>query len=225
MKDGGFLFLGKSETAGEYVNLFKPVASAEKIYTKAEGKVEDLAPPTFNIPNIQNISLKNIHAGMMVDDTSSSDSRYMRFLEEHLPASVSSTRTTPRCTSSAITATSSPWRGKASLNFFHMLCKDLSLAAATPSRAAATSTPPSPTRTSRGLPLRPKVINLTVEPVQRAGEENELVAVFFREGTMPAGGVVEKYDLDATAARRMRAERGVPGVQSDLRPPSSGWRR
>ena len=58
------MFLGKSETAGEYVNLFKPVCSTEKIYVhKAEGKVEDLAPPTFNIPNIQNLSLKNIHAG------------------------------------------------------------------------------------------------------------------------------------------------------------------
>ncbi|MCB6322889.1 hypothetical protein LI317_28375, partial [Bacteroides thetaiotaomicron] len=32
LKNGGFLFLGKSETAGEYVNLFKPVCSAEKIY-------------------------------------------------------------------------------------------------------------------------------------------------------------------------------------------------
>ena len=54
------LFLGKSETAGEYVSLFKPVCSAEKIYIhKGEGKVEDLAPPTFTIPNIHALSLRS----------------------------------------------------------------------------------------------------------------------------------------------------------------------
>lgn len=41
LKNNGYLFLGKSETAGEYVSLFKPVCSAEKIYLhKVEGKVE-----------------------------------------------------------------------------------------------------------------------------------------------------------------------------------------
>ena len=222
LKNGGFLFLGKSETAGEYVNLFKPVASAEKIYIhKAEGKVEDLAPPTFNIPNIQNISLKNIHAGMMVDDTSSSDSRYMRFLEEHLPASVviDENDTAPHFFGNySDFLTLAP--GKASLNFFHMLCKDLSLAAATAiSRCRNEHTAITYTDIAVDCPSGRKVINLTVEPVSNeAGEENELVAVFFREGTMPAGGVVEKYDLDATAARRIaELEREFQVSQSDLR--------
>ena len=41
LKNNGYLFLGKSETAGEYINLFKPVCSTEKIYIhKSEGKVE-----------------------------------------------------------------------------------------------------------------------------------------------------------------------------------------
>ena len=38
LKDGGYLFLGKSESAGEYANLFKPVCGPEKIYLhKGEG--------------------------------------------------------------------------------------------------------------------------------------------------------------------------------------------
>ena len=64
LKNNGYLFLGKSETAGEYVSLFKPVCSSEKIYIhKGEGKVEDLTPPAFNIPNIQAISPTSIRAG------------------------------------------------------------------------------------------------------------------------------------------------------------------
>ena len=39
LKKGGYLFLGKSETAGEYTNVFAPLCGAEKIYAhKGEGK-------------------------------------------------------------------------------------------------------------------------------------------------------------------------------------------
>ena len=64
LKNNGYLFLGKSESASEYASVFQPVCSAEKIYIhKGEGKVEDLTPPAFNIPTIQTISLKSIHTG------------------------------------------------------------------------------------------------------------------------------------------------------------------
>ena len=222
LKNGGFLFLGKSETAGEYVSLFKPVCSAEKIYLhKAEGKVEDLAPPTFNIPNVQNIALKNIHAGMSQSDDTTEESRYTRFLEHHLPASVvigEDDTVLHFFGDYNQYLTLAP--GRASLNFFSMLCKDLSLVAATAiSRCRNEHTAITYTDIAVDCPSGRKVINLTVEPVSNeAGEENELVAVFFREGAMPAGGVVEKYDLDATAARRIaELEREFQVSQSDLR--------
>ena len=50
--------------------------------------MEDLAPPTFNIPNIQNLSLKNIHAGITQSGEPTDERRYTRFLERYLPASV-----------------------------------------------------------------------------------------------------------------------------------------
>ena len=57
LKSGGYLFLGKSETAGEYSSVFKPVCGAEKIYLhKGEGKVDEFTPPSFNIPNVNTIS-------------------------------------------------------------------------------------------------------------------------------------------------------------------------
>ena len=223
LKNGGFLFLGKSETAGEYVNLFKPVCSAEKIYLhKAEGKVEDLAPPTFNIPNIQNISLKNIHAGMSQNSESAVESRYTRFLERHLPASVvlSENDTVLHFFGSySDYLTLAP--GKATLNFFQMLCKDLSLVASTAvSRCRTEHTAITYTDIAVDTPSGRKVINLLVEPIPGQEGDDELVSVLFLESGAPeeAGGVVEKYDLDATAARRISdLEREFQVSQNDLR--------
>lgn len=223
LKNGGFLFMGKSETAGEYVNLFKPVCSAEKIYLhKAEGKVEDLAPPTFNIPNITNISLKNIHAGMSQNSESAVESRYTRFLERHLPASVvlSENDTVLHFFGSySDYLTLAP--GKATLNFFQMLCKDLSLVASTAvSRCRTEHTAITYTDIAVDTPSGRKVINLLVEPIPGQEGDDELVSVLFLESGAPeeAGGVVEKYDLDATAARRISdLEREFQVSQNDLR--------
>ncbi len=222
LKNGGYLFLGKSETAGEYVNLFKPVCSAEKIYVhKAEGKVEDLTPPTFNIPNIQAISLKNIHAGMSKSDEGADESRYTRFLEEFLPASVVvGEDDTVLHFFGNYTDYLSLAPGKATLNFFSMLCKDLSLVAATAlSRCRTEHTAVTYTDIAVDCPSGRKVINLTVQPIPaESGEESNLAAVLFLEHTAPAGGVVEKYDVDATAARRIAdLEREFQVSQSDLR--------
>ncbi len=57
LKNGGYLFLGKSETANEYSDVFKSACSSEKIYIhNSAGKAERLAPPVFNIPNVQPIT-------------------------------------------------------------------------------------------------------------------------------------------------------------------------
>lgn len=71
------------------MNLFKPVCSAEKIYIhKGEGKVEDLTPPAFNIPNIQAISPSSIRAVSAQGDNSNEELKYTKFLETFLPPSV-----------------------------------------------------------------------------------------------------------------------------------------
>lgn len=223
LKNGGFLFLGKSETAGEYVNLFKPVCSAEKIYVhKAEGKVEDLAPPTFNIPNIQNISLKSIRAGMSRTEETAVENRYVRFLERHLPAAVV---LTAENTVLHFFGNYSDYLalapGRASLNFFHMLSQDLALVSATAiSRCRNEHTAITYTDIAVDCPSGRRVISLTVEPIPNEPDEDDgLVAVVFQEHAAPAvEGKVEKFDLDATAARRITdLEREFQESQNDLR--------
>ena len=223
LKNGGFLFLGKSETAGEYVNLFKPVCSAEKIYVhKAEGKVEDLAPPTFNIPNIQNISLKGLQSGLRQNDESQVESRYVRFLERHLPATVvlNGDNTVLHFFGSYNDYMAlSP--GKASLNFFHMVSEDLSLVAATAiSRCRSEHSAITYTGIVVDCPSGRRIISLTVEPIPGDSEEDDgLVAVIFQENTEAVvDGEIEKFDLDATAARRIAdLEREFQESQNDLR--------
>ena len=223
LKNGGFLFLGKSETAGEYVNLFKPVCSAEKIYVhKVEGKVEDLAPPTFNIPNIQNISLKSIRAGMSQGEETAVENRYVRFLERHLPATVVlSADNTALHFFGNYSDYLALAPGRASLNFFHMLSEDLSLVSATAiSRCRSEHTAITYTDITVDCPSGRKVISLTVEPIPNdPNEDDGLVAVIFQEHTVPAvEGEVEKFNLDATAARRITdLEREFQESQNDLR--------
>ena len=224
LKNGGFLFLGKSETAGEYVSLFKPVCSAEKIYLhKAEGKVEDLAPPTFNIPNVQNISLKNIHAGMSQTDETAVESRYTRFLEHYLPASVvlSEDDTVLHFFGSYNDyLTLAP--GKASLNFFQMLCRDLSLVAATAvSRCRTERSAITYTDIAVDTASGRKVIDLTVEPIPGGGGGRLRPGGRPLPGGPPGGG--EGHGGEIRPGRHggpadLRPGAGVPGVpERDLR--------
>ena len=105
--------------------------------------------------------------------------------------------------------------GRATLNFFSMLNKDLNLVAATAlSRCRAEHTAITYTDIAVDCPSGRKVIDLTVQPIPTAsGEESELTAVLFLENRpTEQGGVVEKYDLNATAARRIaELGTGIPG--------------
>lgn len=223
LKNNGYLFLGKSETASEYANLFKPVCGPEKIYIhKGEGKVEDLTPPTFSIPNIQAISLKSPHALSGSSENQGQETMYTRFLETFLPASVVLDET-----DSVIhffgnyTDYFSLAPGKATLNFFSMINKDLSLVAATAlSRCRESHGPVTYTDIVVDCPSGRKMVDLVVQPVPAApGEESTLTAVLILENRHPnPGGITEKYDVDATAARRIAdLEREFQVSQSDLR--------
>ncbi len=223
LKNNGYLFLGKSETAGEYVSLFKPICSAEKIYLhKGEGKVEDLTPPTFNIPNIHALSLKSIQNSGETGENPASETLYTQFLEMFLPASVVINEND---TILHFFGNYSDYLhlapGKATLNFFSMVCEDLSLVAATAvSRCRAEHAPVTYTDITVDCPQGRRVIDLTVQPIPDASDHaNELIAILFLENKIDSpGGIIEKYDIDATAARRIAdLEHEFQVSQSDLR--------
>ena len=223
LKKNGYLFLGKSETAGEYVGVFKPVCGAEKIYIhKGEGKVEDLTPPTFSIPNIQAISLKSLHMGSMPNDDAASEGKYTKFLETFLPASVVlNEENTVLHFFGGYDDYLTLAPGKATLNFFSMLNKSLALVASTAlSRSRNEHTSVTYTDIVVDCPSGQKVIDLVVEPIPaEPGEESSLTAVLFLERRHEVfGGIQEKYDIDATAARRIAdLEREFQDSQNDLR--------
>lgn len=218
------LFLGKSETAGEYVSLFKPVCSAEKIYIhKGEGKVEDLAPPTFTIPNIHALSLRSPSTAIGQPENSTAESLYLKCMEKFMPASVvldEDDTVLHFFGNYADYLTIAP--GKATLNFFSMLHKDLSLVATTAlSRSRLEHSPVTYTDVVVDCGNERRTIDLVVQPVPDTEneEQNKLTAVLFLEDRKAeTGGIREKYDIDATAARRIaELEREFQMSQSDLR--------
>ena len=218
------LFLGKSETAGEYVSLFRPVCSAEKIYIhKGEGKVEDLAPPTFTIPNIHALSLRSPSTAIGQPENSTAENLYLKCMEKFMPASVvldEDDTVLHFFGNYADYLTIAP--GKATLNFFSMLHKDLSLVATTAlSRSRLEHSPVTYTDVVVDCGSERRTIDLVVQPVPDTEneEQNKLTAVLFLEDRKAeTGGIQEKYDIDATAARRIaELEREFQMSQSDLR--------
>ncbi len=214
LKKNGYLFLGKSETAGEYVNLFKPVLSTEKIYIhKAEGKVEDLSTPSFSIPsihNITNVGVKNITNNA---DDEQAESLYTHFLESFLPTSVvidENDDVIHFFGSYRDYLTLAP--GKATFNFFSMLNQDLKLVAATAvsrcrNEKKAITYKDIVTDTKDGR----KVIDLSVQHINDD-------SLFLENRVKEIEGTVEKYEVDETAQRRIaELEREFSISQRDLK--------
>ncbi|MGI6007327.1 MAG: chemotaxis protein CheB [Ruminococcus sp.] len=133
LKKGGYLFLGKSETAGEYSSVFMPVCSAEKIYIhKGEGKVDDFVPTSFHIPSIQNLSPRSVNVTERDSSDYTLESTYVHFLENFLPASVvvnESNNVIHFFGRYHDYLTIAP--GKATFNLFSMINQDLSLVTST----------------------------------------------------------------------------------------------
>lgn len=208
LKRNGYLFLGKSETAGEFSNVFRPVCSVEKIYIhKGEGKVDEFTPPAFNIPNIHTVMPRTSPSADRESSDYALENSYLQFLERFLPASVVLNE------SNNIIHFFGNYQeymsiaaGKASFNFFVMINKDLSLAASTAlNRCRSEHTAVTYTGIAADCASGRKMVNLTVAPVPGKGKtETGLVAVLFVENkNMEIDGITEKYDVDSTAARRI----------------------
>lgn len=208
LKNEGFLFLGKSETAGEYGNVFRTLCSVEKIYIhKGEGKVEEFTPPAFNIPNIHTISPRI--SGTVDRETGeyTLENTYIQFLEKFLPASVvlnESNNVIHFFGDYQEFMSIAP--GKATFNFFAMINRDLSLVASTAiNRCRFEHTTVTYTGIAADCASGRKVVDLTVAPVPgKTKDETGLVAVLFVENrSVEPEGITEKYDVNTTAARRI----------------------
>ena len=208
LKNNGFLFLGKSETAGEYGNVFRTLCSVEKIYIhKGEGKVDEFTPPAFNIPNIHTVSPRVSGSADRETGSYTLENTYIQFLEKFLPASVilnESNNVIHFFGDYQEYMSIAP--GKATFNFFAMINRDFSLVASTAiNRCRSEHTAVTYTGITADCATGRKTVDLTVAPVPgKTKEETGLVAVLFVENRMmEEEGVTEKYDVDTTAARRI----------------------
>ena len=226
LKNGGYLFLGKSETAGEYSSVFRPICNAEKIYIhKGEGKVDELTPPSFHIPNIRTIAPKTISMADREGREYAMESTYVHFLESFLPASVvlNESNNVIHFFGNYVDYLSiAP--GKATFNFFSMINKDLSLVASTAlNRCRSEHISVTYTGITVDCPTGRKIVDLTVSPIPgNDREDTGLIAVLFFENKNQSAavdsGISEKYDVDTTAARRISdLEQELHESQNDLK--------
>ncbi|WP_455138799.1 chemotaxis protein CheB [Thermophilibacter sp.] len=208
LKNGGYLFLGKSETANEYPDVFQPACSTEKIYVhNGAGKMESPVPTTFNLPSVQAVMPRQAHVEKRPSNGYGLESLYTRYLEQFLPASVmvNEANDVIHFFGNYLDYVSiAP--GRATFNLFTIINHDLALAASTAlSRCRAENVTVTYEDISVQTPSGPRVIDLVVAPVTMpASVEAQLTAVLFRETrAIPADGVVEKYDINETTARRI----------------------
>ena len=89
LKDGGYLFLGKSESANDVSDVFVPVCGTERIYAHVgEGKMPDTLASSFSVqlpptPTNNGSALHDVR-----EDGEQVDKLYSTFLERFLPPSV-----------------------------------------------------------------------------------------------------------------------------------------
>ena len=225
LKNGGYLFLGKSETANEYSDVFKPACSAEKIYIHSStGKMDNLVPPAFSIPNIQPVTPRISGLQSAEHQEYEMETLYTRFLETYMPASLvldDSNNVVHFFGNYMDYVSIAP--GKASFNLFHIINKDLSLAASTAlSRWRAERTSVTYSDITVDTPVGRKAVSLSVHPIPMPGaEESGLTAMLFTDSRNPVEeeeGIREKYDINTTAARRITdLEQELQESQNDLR--------
>lgn len=223
LKNGGYLFLGKSETASEYSKVFTPVSIAEKIYMhRSDAKMDDLMPPAFNIPNIQTAIPSATGLAHREENNLAMENVYSHFLEKFLPASVvvdDQNNILHFFGGYSDYLNLAP--GKATFNFFTLVNKDINLVSSTAinrcrmEKKAVTYTGVSvDTLTGR------RVIDLSVQPIIDSSDiDTGLLAILFVEhGETTLDGIVEKYDINITAAQRITdLEHELQVSQNDLR--------
>lgn len=210
LKNGGYLFLGKSETASEYTAVFKPVASQEKIYVHiAEGNVDDLQTPVFKVPSYFPVVPNHHKVQSSEDQQQKFDALYVKYMERFLPPSVViDAHNEVVHFFGSISEFINIVPGKASFNLFSMINKDLNLIASTAINRCRTEHKSfTYTDIVVDLPRGRKLLDLSVHPMNPENNDDDsglIVVLFLEHAHQQADERVEKYDINHTAAQRIR---------------------
>lgn len=224
LKDGGYLFLGKSESANDVSDVFVPVCGTERIYAHmGEGKMPDNVQTAYNVqipptPTSVGVALRDVR-----EDGEDLDKLYSTFLERFLPPSVvidESNQAIHFFGDYSKYLSISP--GKASFSIFNLVHEDLSLAASAAisrcrSEEQAVTYTDIAVRTNDGV----KHVAMTVQPLwEYSPQLLGMIALVFSDhtGREIEEGESERYDIEKTAARRIAyLENELQNTQNELK--------
>lgn len=224
LKDGGYLFLGKSETANDVSDVFVPVSSVERIYAHVgEGKMPDSLTTAYTVQAPLNPTTATMIARESREENDQIEKLYTGYLERFLPPSVvidESNQAVHFFGDYNLYLSISP--GKASFSIFNLVHEDLSLAASTAisrcrSEEAAVTYTDIAVRTSEGV----HHVDMTVQPLWEIDPAlSGMIALVFADHTQtaPEAEISERYDIEKTAARRISyLENELQSTQNDLK--------
>lgn len=209
LKNGGFLFLGKSETSGEFSEVFIPICPLEKIYKhNVDGHSPDLIPITYSTPKVYPAQASDGDDLHKVKPYSDAEESYVEFLEDYMPPAVVINE------SNNLVHIFGDFgkflhmtKGEVNLNIFRLITDKLSLVVSTAlnkarvERSQVTYTDICVTNTEG----KDVVIDLTVAPfINKRGIDMGLTAIIFGcKDEKNHYGFVEQYDINKTAAQRI----------------------
>lgn len=207
LKSTGYLFLGKSETAGEYSDVFVPVCMQEKIYRhNMLGHAPEFVHIPYTTPKMPQ-PIASSEEPRPEKPLHTTEDAYCQFLELFLPPSVVINE------HNNIVHIFGEFgdylhltKGRALLNIFNLISGDLSLVVSTGLNKARSE---KIRVTYKGIDVIGKEgatrVDLVVQPIQdRRGLDTGLTAIVFSgQNTTEQTGFAEQYDINKTAAQRI----------------------
>lgn len=207
LKSDGFLFLGKSETPGEYADVFAPLCIQEKIFRhKMSGHAPEVSHFAYMAPRMPTqVAFADEPRTEKIPQTL--EDSYCRFLEQFLPPSVVINEQNNIV---HIFGDFNDYlhltKGRALLNIFNLISEDLSLVVSTAlNRARSEKIRVSYLGIDVAGKNGMKRVDLVVQPIlDRRELDTGLTAIVFSgQDSMEPVGFTEKYDINKTAAQRI----------------------
>ncbi len=224
LKDGGYLFLGKSEAAGDYAEVFKPICMTEKIYMHdASGKTPHFVPVAFTTPKVVSAQLTPAGDSRRQRSPLEDTEVYVHFLENYLPPTLVINESSDMVhTFGDVSEYIHAPKGKMRLNVFDFLSDDLTLVLSTAinrvrSEGQTASYSDVQVVANDGTT---RLVDIIIQPVKNNyGVDTGHMAIIFNDAghvRMPEN--IEKYDVNKTAAQRIvDLERELQTSQENLK--------
>ena len=229
LKDGGFLFLGKSEAIGSYTEAFPVVDAAAKIFTHhSEARI----PGAKKVPYLQTTYLDDEYVGDTGEGFprpaargepgfSEEDAINTRLLEKFLPACLVVNEKNELVHSYGDSSNIVHLAlGKYSNNLFDVITDGLKIPVSTLLKEAREKNAEVRYQDIRFMGERGNMaIDLTVTPISRNRKDSEglFALVFAQRGVQPEENAGETYNIDKVASQRITdLEQDLGEVQSQL---------